>query len=207
MKINVNAVNTTSSRSPVVQCTSHSRTVCGGRFSLDAVRLDRSARFPHPLDHLRFGETRVIKGHRHHTAKKRGPRPADAVDLLHLVFQLLLPRARGASVQAQNRPAVLLVPERREFLGDVPHPFLADQPGIEVDCQRMARRVNFRPHDAQLIREPDRREVILPFTVVVYILQIPLRHFESITMNSKRGLCKDWRLLTLFCAGSGSVDG
>ena len=180
MKTNVSAVKTASSRSPVVQCTSHSRTVCGAALHLHAVGLDSSARFPHPLDHLRFGETCVIKSHRHHTAEKRGPRAANAVHLLNLVLDLLLRRARGASAKAQNRPAVLLVPEGREFLGDVPHPFLADQPGIEVDRNRMAGRVDFRPHDTGLIRQPGRREVILPFAVVVYDLQIALRHFDQL---------------------------
>ena len=111
----------------------------------DAVGLDRRARFPDPLNHLRFGEARVIKSHRHNTAEKRGSRTPDAVDLLRFLFQFLLRRARGASAEAQNRPAILLVADGREFLGDLPHSFVGDHARVEVDHHRVAGGVDFGP--------------------------------------------------------------
>ena len=112
-------MHSASSRSPVVQCVSHSRTVGRLALHLHAVGLHRRARFAHPLDHLRLGEARVVKGHRHHAAEKRGPRAPDAFDLLRLALQLLLRRARGAPAEMQDRLAVLLVADRREFLRDL----------------------------------------------------------------------------------------
>ena len=143
-------MKTTSSRSPDVQYLSHSPAVVGGTFRLHGVGPDRSARLPHLFDHLCLGETRVVEGHGHYTAEKSGPRTPNPVDPLRFVLEPLLRRAGRTPAQSQNRPAILLVPDRRKPLRDVPNSFLTDQLGIEVDRERVMRRVDRRAHHAGL---------------------------------------------------------
>jgi hypothetical protein len=158
------------------------------------VRLDRSARFPDPLDHLRFREARVVKSHRHNTAEKRRARAPDAVDLLRFLFQLLLCCPRGASAEVQDRLAKLLVPDGCKFLGDSPHAFVGDQAGVEVDHQRVVGGIDAGAYDAQLIWRRDRHEVAVWFVLVVH------RCHQVSTIDILGWLRKDWRRLTFFCA-------
>ena len=47
--------------------------------------------------------------------------------------------------EAQNRPAILLVPDGRKFLGDLPHSFVGDHARVEVDHHRVVGGVDFGP--------------------------------------------------------------
>ena len=119
--------------------------------NLRLIALHWRASFADSLDHLLLRKPGIVKGYRHHSTHKSRPRATDAVNLLRLVLQFLLRRARCPPAEMQNGLAVLLMSDGRKFLHDLAHTLIRNHLGVEINGHLVMHRIHSRAQDPRLI--------------------------------------------------------